>query len=80
MPLPAPGITLAQACVTLAGKGILTGITATLSEQRIGLMGRDGSGKTTLLRVIAGLIAPTTGIFRLRGIDPFRDRKATPGA
>ena len=27
----------------------------------VGLLGRSGSGKSTLLRIIAGLIAPTSG-------------------
>lgn len=80
MPLPAPGISLSHVSLTLAGKPILTGITATLTEPRIGIIGRNGSGKTTLLRLIAGLIAPTTGSIRLGDTDPFQDRKATLAA
>ena len=80
MPLPAPGITLSRISVTLAGKPVLTDITATLAEARIGIIGRNGSGKTTLLRLIAGLIAPTSGTLRLGDVDPFTDRKATLGA
>ncbi len=74
MPLPTPGITLANACVSLAGKTILSDITADLTEARIGIIGRNGSGKTTLLRLIAGLIAPTSGQVQVGGIDPFTDR------
>ena len=29
--------------------------------ERVGVSGRNGSGKTTLLRVLAGLLAPTSG-------------------
>jgi biotin transport system ATP-binding protein len=69
------GITLQNASVTLTGKTILSDITLTLHEPRIGIIGRNGSGKTTLLRLMAGLIPPTTGAVQIDGLDP-TDRKA----
>jgi NitT/TauT family transport system ATP-binding protein len=33
----------------------------------VGLLGRSGSGKSTLLRIIAGLIAPSSGAAKCRG-------------
>jgi biotin transport system ATP-binding protein len=80
MPDPSLGIVLDAATLTLSGRVVLDGISLTLTEQRIGILGRNGSGKTTLLRLIAGLIAPTSGTVRIDGIDPFTDRKATLAA
>jgi biotin transport system ATP-binding protein len=69
-------IELDGAGYVLAGKSILSGLTLSLREPRIGIVGRNGSGKTTLLRLMAGLVAPTSGRVRIGGIDPFSDRKA----
>src|SRR6202022_1870137 len=37
------------------------------SGEIVGLLGRSGSGKSTLLRIIAGLIAPSSGDAQCRG-------------
>lgn len=77
MPDPAlSGIRFDQATVRLGGRVVLDGLTLSLTEQRIGILGRNGSGKTTLLRLIAGLIAPAEGRITVEGADPFADRKA----
>ncbi len=70
------GIRLTDARVTLAGREVLRGLTLTLTEDRIGIVGQNGSGKTTLLRLIAGLAEPSGGTVRVDGLDPARDRKA----
>ncbi|PJF09058.1 energy-coupling factor ABC transporter ATP-binding protein [Pseudorhodobacter sp. MZDSW-24AT] len=70
-----PGLVLTGACVSLAGKAVLHDLTLHLQEQRIGIIGRNGSGKSTLLRLLAGLIAPSTGRVQVEGVDPFRARR-----
>jgi biotin transport system ATP-binding protein len=67
-------IILDQASVTLGGRQILAPLTLTLSEQRIGILGRNGSGKTTLLRLIAGLVPATLGKVTINGTDPSNRR------
>lgn len=37
-----------------------------------GLVGPDGAGKTTLIRLMAGLLAPSSGIIQVDGLDPIR--------
>lgn len=57
-----PSITLHD--VTFAwpdGTVALDGVSGTFTPGRTGLVGRNGAGKSTLLRLIAGLLAPTSG-------------------
>jgi biotin transport system ATP-binding protein len=70
------GLRLVGAGLTVAGKPLLSDVTLHLTSARIGIVGRNGSGKTSLLRLMAGLVAPTSGTVRLDGIDPAADRRA----
>jgi biotin transport system ATP-binding protein len=51
---------------------VLSDITCTLSESRIGIIGANGSGKSTLARMINGLVTPTEGTVTVQGLDPAR--------
>ncbi len=68
------GIVLENIDVAANGRTILRGISAALTERRIGIVGRNGSGKTTLLRAMAGLIPPLTGRVTVDGADPSNRR------
>ncbi|MDH2325378.1 ABC transporter ATP-binding protein [Cereibacter sp. SYSU M97828] len=67
-------IHLDDATFAIQGRTILHGISARLDERRIAIIGRNGSGKTTLLRLMAGLIAPTSGRVTVDGTAPSNRR------
>ncbi len=55
-------------------KPALDGISSVLKPGQItGLVGPDGAGKTTLIRLMAGLLAPTSGRISVDHFDPIRD-------
>jgi iron(III) transport system ATP-binding protein len=57
-------------------ESVLTDVSLEISAgQIVGLIGPSGSGKTTLLRMIAGLLAPTSGSVSIDG-QAVRDRRS----
>jgi len=56
----------------LGERDVLCGITARLTEHRVGVIGANGSGKSTLARLINGLALPTSGTVTVDGLDPRR--------
>ncbi|HYI34684.1 MAG TPA: ABC transporter ATP-binding protein [Glaciibacter sp.] len=48
---------------------MLQDIRLQITEHRVGIVGANGSGKSTLARMINGLVTPTEGAVRVRGLD-----------
>jgi biotin transport system ATP-binding protein len=71
-----PLIDLNAVSFTPNGAAVLDNVSLEANERRIGVVGRNGSGKTSLARILAGLVAPTSGQARIAGIDVAKDRKA----
>lgn len=65
-------IEFADVHVRLGSRDVLCGITASLPEQRVGVVGANGSGKSTLARLINGLAMPTSGTVTVLGLDTRR--------
>ena len=58
------------------GKRVLGPLDLSLTERRIGIVGRNGSGKSTFVRLTCGLLAPDQGEIRVNGEDIYSDRAA----
>lgn len=48
-------------CVTADGRSLFSGINFSVTEGRIGLVGRNGIGKSTLLKIMSGDLLPLSG-------------------
>ncbi|WP_341760902.1 energy-coupling factor ABC transporter ATP-binding protein [Candidatus Tisiphia endosymbiont of Thecophora atra] len=48
---------------------ILSNISLTLGERKIGIVGANGSGKSTFARLLNGIKLPTTGLVTIDGLD-----------
>ncbi|MFI6597652.1 energy-coupling factor ABC transporter ATP-binding protein [Nonomuraea sp. NPDC050536] len=66
-------IELADVHVRLGERDVLRGITLTLAERHVGIVGANGSGKSTLARLLNGLARPTSGTVTVLGLDTRRD-------
>ncbi len=58
------------------GRPVLSGISLSLGERRIGIVGANGSGKSTFARLLNGLVVPKAGSVTIGDLDTARDGKA----
>ncbi|MFF8597228.1 ABC transporter ATP-binding protein [Streptomyces sp. NPDC015220] len=76
---PAPGLSADRVVRRVDGRVIVDGVTLALRPgETVGLLGPNGSGKSTLLRLLAGVLAPASGVVTLDGSPlPEVGRRAT---
>ncbi|WP_326822347.1 energy-coupling factor ABC transporter ATP-binding protein [Streptosporangium sp. NBC_01756] len=65
-------IELTDVHVRFGQREVLRGVTVSLSERRVGVIGANGSGKSTLARLVNGLALPTSGSVTVLGHDTRR--------
>jgi biotin transport system ATP-binding protein len=58
------------------GRPVLRGISLTLTEKRVAIIGGNGSGKTTLARMLNGLVLPRRGEVLVDGASAAKDGAA----
>ena len=68
-------IEIYSASVFFGEDRVLENLSLTISQQRVGFIGRNGSGKTTILRIIAGLQELSNGRVSVDKVDVSKDRK-----
>jgi branched-chain amino acid transport system ATP-binding protein len=68
--MPYPMIALDDLAVRFGGIAALSGVTFSAeASEFIGIIGPNGAGKTTLFNVMSGMVSPSSGAFRLDGVD-----------
>src|SRR5262245_36328171 len=56
-------------------RAVVDGVSFTVEEGEIfGILGPNGAGKTTTVECITGLRTPDSGVIRVLGLDPRRNR------
>ena len=67
------GIQLDAVGVEIDGCRILDGVSVSLTQRTIAVIGANGSGKSTFARLLNGLVRPSSGSVRVHGLDVTRD-------
>lgn len=67
-----------QVSLKRGDKTVLDGLSLTLSERRIALIGLNGSGKSSFVRLLNGLLLPDSGTLQIYGADTRQARANLP--
>ncbi|MFG5777395.1 energy-coupling factor ABC transporter ATP-binding protein [Comamonas sp. J-3] len=76
---PASGIQLQDVHLIRGAQPVFAGLSLSLTERRIGLIGDNGAGKTSLFRLLCGLEVAQQGQVLVAGHDVQRQREQLPG-
>ncbi|RBY75755.1 ABC transporter ATP-binding protein [Geodermatophilus sp. TF02-6] len=66
---PRTAIELREVAHAYGERAVLDGVTLSLTEPRIGVIGANGSGKSTFARLLNGLVVPSAGTVLIDGLD-----------
>ena len=70
---PSPVVELSQVRLSFPDKEVLSGVNLTVGpRERVVVLGQSGSGKSTLLRLVLGILRPTGGLVRFKGLEVTR--------
>ncbi len=70
---PASSVELADVRLAFGEKEILAGVNLSVPARgRLVVLGQSGSGKSTLLRIILGILKPTAGKVKFKGLEVTR--------
>ena len=69
-------ITLEQVSVRFQRRTVISNLSLSLTEKRIGVIGDNGSGKSTFVRLLNGLLLPDDGRVTVNGVDTKENGKA----
>jgi ABC-2 type transport system ATP-binding protein len=67
-----PLVEAAGLCKRYGAVTALDGVTLTVGERAVGLLGANGAGKSTLMKAMLGLVRPDAGRVRVLGMDATR--------
>jgi biotin transport system ATP-binding protein len=67
--LPRTAIELRDVTHSFGDRPVLTDVSVTLTERRVGVIGANGSGKSTFARLLNGLVMPVRGTVLVDGLD-----------
>jgi biotin transport system ATP-binding protein len=67
--LPRTAIELHDVAHSYGDRPVLTDVSLTLTERRVGVVGANGSGKSTFARLLNGLVVPSAGTVLVDGLD-----------